>query len=943
MSVLIGRGAELGRLWELAGEVAAGRGRSVLIEGEPGIGKSSLLAAGVEVAAGLGCRVLRGAADEFAGRFPLRVLLDCFAGGECEEVAALARGEWGGVAGGSFDPVLAAMERVLEAVDKLCAESPVVLAVDDLQWADEASLSVWGQLARLVSQLPLLLVAASRPVPERAELAGLRRVIESGGGVLIGLGPLDGEETAALVGDLAGAPPGRRLAGLAARAGGNPLYVRELVDALVRDGRLKVRPGVAAEVAEQDGEVPVPGSLRAAIAGRIESMPEPARQFVRLAALLGPEFSVAELATLSGRPALELAEAMMAAYQANVLADAGERTVFRHPLIRQVLYEAVPAGLRAALHRQAAQALAGTGAPADRVAEQLAVSGVMDSWTAGWVADNGEALVGRASQPVIDLLTRAAGQLPPDDPRREAIESWVSTVLARTIRTEELVRWGQAALAREGISAEHRLEMTTDVAAALEPAEGERMLREALAYDIGGPWGARVRAMHARIVGANPDLGDPDPAIRDAYAAAERTGDRLALALTLETEAAMYVQENLGKAATLGQRALEALEGAPQATSQQLTARSNQVWKLDAMSRMDEGDAVFADMVALARKFPSGWSQLRFHVFAAQRHYHTGHWDDALAEVEAAGELRPEHGFFAVVGLGAAALIAGHRDNRVTAAARLRALDQMPVSDQLIRNQGPWLVLARALAAERDGQPAQALETLTPMLDTSRRYDIGDRFRWTPELVRIALAAGERDAAEQAARLADQDAELERLPLRVAAASACRGLLTGDPGPLLEAAQLYQGGRRVLDRGLALENAAVLLAGRDQASQARDTLAAAMEEYATLAAYWDMTRAEARIRPYGIRLGRPGPRGPRGRPARGWAALTPAELRVALLVAEGLSNPAIAAELFLSRPTVQTHMSHILAKLGAQSRLQVAREADKHRTDPPAPTTKTAS
>ena len=138
-------------------------------------------------------------------------------------------------------------------------------------------------------------------------------------------------------------------------------------------------------------------SLRAAIAGRIESMSEATQQVVRLAALLGPEFSVAELATLFGRPVPELAEAMMEAYQANVLVDSGERTVFRHPLIRQVLYEAVPAGLRAALHRQAAQALAETGVPVDRVAEQLAASGVMDSWAVGWLVDNGAALVDRAS------------------------------------------------------------------------------------------------------------------------------------------------------------------------------------------------------------------------------------------------------------------------------------------------------------------------------------------------------------------------------------------------------------------------------------------------------------------------------------------------------------------------------------------------------------------
>jgi predicted ATPase len=170
--LLVGRDAEENQLRELVRSVANGEGRSVLVEGEPGIGKSLLISAGLAEAAGLGCLVLRGAADEFGGRFPLRVLLDCFADHGAGDVATLTGGEWGNVVSGSYDPVLAAMGRLLEVVDKLCADSPVVLAVDDLQWADEPSLAVWGRLTRLVSQLPLLLIGASRPGAERFGLDG---------------------------------------------------------------------------------------------------------------------------------------------------------------------------------------------------------------------------------------------------------------------------------------------------------------------------------------------------------------------------------------------------------------------------------------------------------------------------------------------------------------------------------------------------------------------------------------------------------------------------------------------------------------------------------------------------------------------------------------------------------------------------------------------------
>jgi hypothetical protein len=246
------------------------------------------------------------------------------------------------------------------------------------------------------------------------------------------------------------------------------------------------------------------------------------------------------------------------------------------------------------------------------------------------------------------------------------IEGWVSMALSRMMRDDELERWTRAALAREGISAEHRLEMSFVLArtqAYPDPAEAERVLREVPAYDIGGRWGALAGAMYALMLVSNRRLGDPGPAIRDSYAAAERTGDRMALGITLHAEAVLYVQKNLDKSASLGRRGIEALEGDPQAVSQRMIMLSNYVWTVDAMSRMDEGDAAFAEMVALGRKYPSGQWQVPFHVLSAQRHYHTGHWDDALAEVEAAGELRPEHDFFAVVGLSIAALIAGHRDN----------------------------------------------------------------------------------------------------------------------------------------------------------------------------------------------------------------------------------------------------------------------------------------
>ena len=103
---------------------------------------------------------------------------------------------------------------------------------------------------------------------------------------------------------------------------------------------------------------------------------------------------------------------------------------------------------------------------------------------------------------------------------------------------------------------------------------------------------------------------------------------------------------------------------------------------------------------------------------------------------------------------------------------------------------------------------------------------------------------------------------------------------------------------------------------------ARDRAASAVRQYAKLGAQWDIRRAAARLRAYGIQRVQ---HSYRERPATGWEALTATEVKVAHLVAQGLSNPDIAAELFLSRNTVQTHVSHILAKLGAHSRAEIIR------------------
>jgi predicted ATPase len=238
---LVGRGSELALLAGLVGGLSAGAGGVVFLEGEQGIGKSSVLRAGLAGAEAAGCRVFWAAAEELGQRFPLQLMMECLGpAAEPGKAGGLVPGSGGVMAG---DPVLAGIERLLAVVDRLCADSPVVLVAEDLQWADEASVLVWYRLCRAAGQMPLLLAGSWRSGTGGEDPGRLRRAVASRGGSVIKLGPLPDGKVAELVGDLLGGHPGQRLAEFVARAGGNPLYARELADGLLREGRVMLAAG----------------------------------------------------------------------------------------------------------------------------------------------------------------------------------------------------------------------------------------------------------------------------------------------------------------------------------------------------------------------------------------------------------------------------------------------------------------------------------------------------------------------------------------------------------------------------------------------------------------------------------------------------------------------------------------------------------------------------
>ena len=151
-------------------------------------------------------------------------------------ILGLLRGEVAADSGVDVSAALA--EQLLALVAEQCAVRPMVLVIDDLQWADQASITLLGRLARLVRQLPLLLVGMMRPVPQRDDLLALRRV--AGDAARLQLTGLTGAAVAELVASLVGGTPDERLLRLAGDAAGNPLYITELVAALTRSSSVTI-------------------------------------------------------------------------------------------------------------------------------------------------------------------------------------------------------------------------------------------------------------------------------------------------------------------------------------------------------------------------------------------------------------------------------------------------------------------------------------------------------------------------------------------------------------------------------------------------------------------------------------------------------------------------------------------------------------------------------
>ena len=934
---LVGRDADTALLVRLVGEAAGGRGRAVLIEGEPGIGKSALVRSALDEA-GARCQVFWGAGDELGQALPLLPFLDGLrvrepsASPRRNTILRLLRGELAADRGTDVSAALA--EQLLALVGEQCAVQPTVLVIDDLQWADQASIALWGRLARSVRQVPLLLVGMMRPVPQRDDLLALRRAVDDA--VRLQLTGLAGEAVTELIAALAGGPPDDKLLRLAEGAAGNPLYVTELVAALARSSSLTVTESGAAELT--DG--PAPSSLSAAIADRLGFVSGPVREVVQAAALLGVDFAVPDLATVLGRGVADLIPAVDDARAAGVLVESGYGLAFRHPLIRAALYDEIPEPVRAAWHRDAGRALAEAGAPADRVARQLlqAVGGPsgpaepMDRWMLNWLSRTAELLVGQAPQVAAGLLRQAVVSSPAGSVQHDRLVARLADALYRVGDVAEAEQVANRALAH-AVEPDLLVDLHWTLAQcsmrAGRSAESLATLDRALAAPgISARHRARLLVLAART---HDNLGEVEKAgqvAATALTAASEADDNWAMGWALHVLSLVTaVQGQITDALALFDRALTVTEGDPALTDLRLLLQINKAVALGCLDRYEEALAAARQARHLADLAGTLIRLAQAHSALGQLLFDTGRWDDALAEVDVLPEDLKEP-VAACCDLGIAAVICFHRGEVTEARRRLAAAapHAQRIGNRVI---GP-LALARSLDCEQRDALPEALAELT-----ARFEDNAEELEELEELladgVRLATTTGDLDTAKALAGHAEARAAESEIPHRQAIALYCSGLLGQDATRLLAAAERYRHAGRALLSAKALEAAAGNFVCADDRDQARAAFTRAVEIYTSLGAATDVARLQARFRAHGIRRS---PHTKHRRARSGWDSLTPTETKIAALVEGGLSNPEIAAKLFLSRRTVATHVSHILKKLDVNSRIDIAREAARRNIAP---------
>ncbi|MEA2466499.1 MAG: hypothetical protein QOJ57_625 [Thermoleophilaceae bacterium] len=952
----VGRHVELSLLDATLGELDGGHAQAIEVVGAAGIGKTRLLAELAARADARGHIVLRGAGADLERDLPFWVFVDALddylAGVEPRRLANLdqaVRAELAQVfpslselGGGASSGVLHERYRTNRAVrdlfERLAATKPLVLILDDFHWADPASVDLAASLLNRPASAGVLIVLASRPNQSSPRLrTAAEQALRAGQLTRIELSPLTGEEAAAMLGR---EPSDSRAALLYEESGGNPFYLEQL--ARGSDAAASVAP--EAEVSLSG--LRVPAMVLAALTEELALLSAASRRVLQGASVAGDPFEpeLAAAAADVGEPeAMDAIDELLGAELIR-LTGVPRRFAFRHPIVRRAVYEASPAAWRIGAHERVAQFLADRGAGALARAQHIDASAkVGDAAAVAALTEAGQLSAHRAPATAARWFSGALRLLPETAPAMQRVEllSASATCLAAT---------GRFAEAHEALV--ESLKLTDADAAAL------RVQLVAACARIEHLLGRHDEA-HERLVAALEGL----PGAAGAAA--------VSLMLELAADEVYRLRYEAGQA--WAQQAVDAAEpiGDPALTGAALStlarafswggdpARGEQA-RAEATTIVDTlSDEQLAGRLDAAVELAGAEIYLDRFVEAA------AHAERALAVGRATGQGRLFPGIYATLGVAMtmagrlteaaelldaaieAARLSGHPpalawalfcrafvavpagDLKTAVAAGQESLEVATEANQAVIAARAAAILAVALLDA--GESDRAAAVLTGPLNEEQFGSIPGVWRaYLLELMtRCWLSLGHRVEAEAAA--ADAQASAGTVGLRSAEAMACRAtaavaLAGGDVTTAAEqallAAELADTVGMPVEAALARTIAGRALAelgDKDQGVRELELAAAALEGCGAVR-YRDAAQRE--LRQLGQHIHR---RTQPGAAINGVSALTGRELEIAELIVDRKTNAEIARELFLSKKTVETHIRNMFRKLGASSRVDIAR------------------
>jgi ATP/maltotriose-dependent transcriptional regulator MalT len=959
--LLVGRADELDSLEWLLDELDQGHPGALELAGEPGIGKTRLLKELAARAETRGHLVLSGAASELERGLPFSVFLDALddyvAGLEPKRLAAVdddVRVELAHVfpslsafadgRGVALQHERYRSHRALrELLERLAAPTPLVLVLDDVHWADSASVELLGALLRRPPAAAVLLVFAVRPrqLPDRLS-AALERACREGLLTRIELGALSQAEARAFLGEGVDAV---HAAALYEESGGNPFYLQQLARALDLTG------GASSAAAELSLAIEVPSAVAASLTEELTLLSEPARLVLEGAAVAGDPFEP-ELAGVAARTSEESTmETVDELLQLDLIrqTDVPRRFRFRHPLVRRAVYETTPGGWRLGAHERCAEALAARGAAVtarahhvDRSARQGDVAAVAvlreaGEATARLAPESAARWFGGAlrllpqTAPVedrVELLLARAGALAAAGHFADSHEALLEAIAFVPERSSALGSTLTTACARVerflGRYEQAHARLVTALRGLPEPSsvESAGLLIEVTLNEF---YRSRYEAMHdwtGRSVSVAKVLGDP------ALMAAALAVSALADAMTGPTQTA---QSSRAEAAAL-------VDGL---SDDELSLRLDAAaWLAAAELYLDlyaEAEAHAGRALNLARRIGRGEHPFGLYQILPRVWY-------VRAKLTEATELL-DGGIEAARLLGTPPALAGNLFNRSVVAVAVGDLDiALATAEEGVElardlDEGfvtAWAAVRLAGILLEVGQPEQGIELLLGRAGGQALTLIpgGWRAYCLELLTRCWLALDRRAEAERAADLAGVTADAMRLPLAAAWADRAAAEVALHVGDVARATELALASAHAAEEVGAPIEAALsrMLAGRalSQAGQSDRAVAELQRAAAAFDACGALRFRESAERELG-RLGRRPHR--RSRPGQsdgsGIATLTERELQVAQLVVDRKTNPEIAAELFLSQKTIETHLRNIFHKVDVTTRADLARAVER--------------